>query len=170
MGLLSTAADAAVVLFSLAVAAAAPLIDAQAVLPRRLFPAPLVGLHRWYATEFGDYLAAEPPGFFRGLVWLELLLHWPLSVATLYGVLARRPWAGATALAAGVSVVTAMSAVLGEFLVSGRATHKLLQIHCSSARTGRVVFAGQSNQAIRYLHEGSSTSTMLSLMIAGTPN
>jgi hypothetical protein len=108
MGLLSTAADAAVVLFSLAVAAAAPLIDAQAVLPRRLFPAPLVGLHRWYATEFGDYLAAEPPGFFRGLVWLELLLHWPLSVATLYGVLARRPWAGATALAAGVSVVTAM--------------------------------------------------------------
>ncbi|EAZ03752.1 hypothetical protein OsI_25881 [Oryza sativa Indica Group] len=108
MGLLSTAADAAVVLFSLAVAAAAPLIDAQAVLPRRLFPAPHVRLHRWYATEFGDYLAAEPPGFFRGLVWLELVLHWPLSVATLYGVLARRPWAGATALAAGVSVVTAM--------------------------------------------------------------
>ncbi|BAT01353.1 uncharacterized protein [Oryza sativa Japonica Group] len=150
MGLLSTAADAAVVLFSLAVAAAAPLIDAQAVLPRRLFPAPLVGLHRWYATEFGDYLAAEPPGFFRGLVWLELLLHWPLSVATLYGVLARRPWAGATALAAGVSVVTAMSAVLGEFLVSGRATHKLLQMYVPfavlaviAALRGLVVWSSQ---------------------------
>jgi hypothetical protein len=97
-----------VVLFSLTVAVAAPLIDAQSVLPRHLFPAPLVSLKRWYAREFGDYLVARPPGFLRGLVWLELAFLWPLALATLYGILARRRWAATTSLIAGVSTLTSM--------------------------------------------------------------
>ncbi|KAF0907790.1 hypothetical protein E2562_020864 [Oryza meyeriana var. granulata] len=129
MGFFSAAADAAVVLFSLTVAVAAPLIDAQSVLPRHLFPAPLVSLKRWYALEFGDYLMAHPPGFLRGLVWLELAFLWPLAVATLYGVLARRRWVATTSLISGVSTLTSMSAILGEILGSKKATPKLLQMY-----------------------------------------
>ncbi|KAG8080678.1 hypothetical protein GUJ93_ZPchr0007g3971 [Zizania palustris] len=116
MGVVSAAADAAVVLFSLTIAVAAPLIDAQSVLPRHFFPAPLVALKRWYADEFGDYLVARPPGFLRGLVWLELAFLWPLSVATLYGVLARRRWAATTSLVAGVSTLTSMVTHLSPLL------------------------------------------------------
>uniref|UniRef100_A0A0D9ZB23 EXPERA domain-containing protein n=1 Tax=Oryza glumipatula TaxID=40148 RepID=A0A0D9ZB23_9ORYZ len=72
MGFVTAAADAVVALLSLTMAVAAPLFDAQVVLPRGLYPAPLVGIHRWFAAEFGHYLVADPPPFFRGLVWLDL--------------------------------------------------------------------------------------------------
>lgn len=129
MGVVSAVADAVVVLFSLTIAVAAPLIDAQSVLPHTLYPAPLRDLKRWYADEFGDYLMAQPPGFLRGLVWFELAFLWPLAVANLYGVLARRRWAATTSLIAGVSTLTSMSAILGEILGSGIATDKLLQMY-----------------------------------------
>nr|CAD1819248.1 unnamed protein product [Ananas comosus var. bracteatus] len=61
MGLISRVLDAAVVAFSAAVAVAAPLIDAQALVPARLVPAPVAELRRRYAAEFGDYLVAELP-------------------------------------------------------------------------------------------------------------
>ncbi|KAJ1288329.1 hypothetical protein BS78_02G080900 [Paspalum vaginatum] len=133
MGVVSAAADLAVAVFSLTIAVAAPLIDAQSVLPPGLHPAALVELKRWYAAEFGDYLVARPPGFFRGLVWLELAFHWPLAVATLYGLIARRRWVATTSLMAGVSTLTSMSAVFGEMLGSGKATPKLLQMYAPFA-------------------------------------
>ncbi|KAL6639476.1 hypothetical protein ACP70R_023206 [Stipagrostis hirtigluma subsp. patula] len=129
MGFVSAAADAAVALFSLTIAVAAPLIDAQSVVPHGFFPAPLLELKRWYAAEFGDYLVANPPGFLRGLVWLELVFLWPLAVATLYGLLNRRRWVSTASLMAGVSTLTSMSAILGEMIGSGRATPKLLQMY-----------------------------------------
>ncbi|TVU39429.1 hypothetical protein EJB05_12848, partial [Eragrostis curvula] len=129
MGVISAAVDAAVALFSLTIIVAAPLIDAQSVLPHSLFPAQLLDLKRWYAAEFDDYLVARPPGFFRGLVWLELVFHWPLAVANLYGLLTRRRWASTTSLMAGVSTLTSMSAVLGEMFASGKATPKLLLMY-----------------------------------------
>ncbi|XP_062187633.1 uncharacterized protein LOC133890982 [Phragmites australis] len=129
MGIISAAADLAVAFFSLTIAVAAPLIDAQSVLPGSLFPEPLLSLKRWYAAEFGDYLVARPPGFFRGLTLLELAFNWPLAVATLYGLLARRRWVSTTSLMAGVSTLTSMSAILGEMFSSGRATPKLLQMY-----------------------------------------
>ncbi|KAM0854981.1 hypothetical protein ACQ4PT_050073 [Festuca glaucescens] len=129
MGVVSAVADAVVVLFSLTIVVAAPLIDGQSLLPHTLYPAPLRDLKRWYAAEFGDYLMAQPPAFLRGLFWLELAFLWPLAVATLYGVLAKRRWAATTSLMAGVTTLTSMSAILGELLGSGRATPKLLQVY-----------------------------------------
>jgi hypothetical protein len=108
MGVVSAAADALVAVFSLTIAVAAPRIAAQSVLPHTLYPAPLLELKRWYAAEFGDYLVAQPPGFFRGLVCLELAFQWPLAVATLYGILTRRRWAATTSLMAGVATLTSM--------------------------------------------------------------
>lgn len=108
MGFVTAAADAVVALLSLTMAVAAPLFDAQVVLPRGLYAAPLVGIHRWFAAEFGHYLVADPPPFFRGLVWLDLAFLWPVCVANLYGILARRPWSAATSIMAGVYVLTYM--------------------------------------------------------------
>ncbi|EMS49506.1 hypothetical protein TRIUR3_04680 [Triticum urartu] len=129
MGVVSAVADAVVVLFSLIITVAVPLIDAQTVLPPDLYPAPLRDLKRWYAAEFDDYLMAHPPAFLHGLFCLELAFLWPLSVATIYGVLARRRWAATTSLMAGVTTLTSMSAILGEMLGSGKATPKLLQLY-----------------------------------------
>ena len=108
MGVVSAAADLAVAVFSLTIAVAAPMIDAQSVLPPGLHPAPLVELKRWYDAEYGDYLMARPPGFFRGIICLELAFQWPLAVATLYGLLTRRRWVATTSLMAGVSTLTSM--------------------------------------------------------------
>jgi hypothetical protein len=108
MGVVSAVADAVVVLFCLTIVVAAPLIDGQSLLPHTLYPAPLRDLKRWYAAEFGDYLMAQPPAFLRGLFWLELAFLWPLAIATLYGVLAKRRWAATTSLIAGVTTLTSM--------------------------------------------------------------
>jgi len=80
MGVVSAVADLAVAVFSLTIAVAAPLMDAQTVLPPGLHPAPLVELKRWCAAEYGDYLMARSPGFFRGLIWLRFLFFLFCSV------------------------------------------------------------------------------------------
>ena len=108
MGVVSVVTDLAVAVFSLTIAVAAPLMDAQTVLPPGLHPAPLVELKRWYDAEYGDYLMARPPGFFRGIICLELAFQWPLAVATLYGILTRRRWVATTSLMTGVSTLTSM--------------------------------------------------------------
>uniref|UniRef100_A0A0E0KGT6 EXPERA domain-containing protein n=1 Tax=Oryza punctata TaxID=4537 RepID=A0A0E0KGT6_ORYPU len=128
MGFVSAAADAVVALLSLTMAVAALLFDSQVVLPRGLYPASLVDIQRWFVAEFGHYLVADPPHFFRGLVWLDLAF-WPVCVANLYGILARRPWAAATSIMAGVYMLTYMSAIFGEMLGSGRTTPKLIQLY-----------------------------------------
>ncbi|PUZ69338.1 hypothetical protein GQ55_2G099600 [Panicum hallii var. hallii] len=112
MAVVSAAVDAVVALFSLTMAVAAPLFDSQVVLPANLYPAPLVGIFRWFVAEFGHYVVADPPPFFRGL-----------------GILARRRWSAATSLMAGVHMLTYLSAMFGEMLGSGRATRKLLQLY-----------------------------------------
>ncbi|RCV18851.1 hypothetical protein SEVIR_3G350700v4 [Setaria viridis] len=129
MAVVSKAADAVAALFSLLIAVAAPLFDSQVVLSRRLYPAPLVNVYRWFAAEVDHYLVADPPPFFRGLVWLALAFLWPVCVANLYGVLARRRWAATTSLMAGVFMLTYLSAMFGEMLGSGRATPKLVQFY-----------------------------------------
>ena len=106
MAVVTVAVDAVVALFSLTMAVAVPLFDSQVVLPPGLYPAPLVGIFRWFIAEFGHYVVADPPPFFRSLVWLDLAFLWPVSVANLYGILARRRWSAATSLMAGVYMLT----------------------------------------------------------------
>lgn len=108
-------ADAAVALFSLVIAVAPPLIDAQVVLPRRLFPAPLVRVFQWFVDEFDHYLLAGPPPFLHGFVWLALTFLWPVCIANLYRILARRRrrWvAAATTLMAGVTMLTYLVSIV----------------------------------------------------------
>ncbi|XP_010923967.2 uncharacterized protein [Elaeis guineensis] len=129
MGLISGLVDAVVVLFSAVLAVAVPLIDAQTVLPGSLFPAPLVELKKWYSEAYGDYLMAEKPHFFVGIVWVEIAFLWPLSLANIYGILARRPWAATTSLMAGVSAATSMATLMAELMLSGKASDRLIQMY-----------------------------------------
>jgi len=100
-------ADAAVALFSLVIAVAAPLIDSQGVLPRHLYPAPLVRAFQGFVDEFDHYLFAAPPPFLHGFIWLALTFLWPVCIANLYGILVRRRWvAAATTLMVGVTMLT----------------------------------------------------------------
>uniref|UniRef100_A0ACD5UM18 Uncharacterized protein n=1 Tax=Avena sativa TaxID=4498 RepID=A0ACD5UM18_AVESA len=129
MGAMSATADGVVALFSLIMAVAAPLFDSQIVLARRFYPAPLVEIHQWFIAEFDDYLVADPPPSFIGLVWLDLIFLWPVCVANLYGILTRRRWSATTSLIAGVYMITYLSAILGDMLGSGKATARLLQLY-----------------------------------------
>ncbi|GJM95458.1 hypothetical protein PR202_ga12196 [Eleusine coracana subsp. coracana] len=130
MAIISKAVDVVWVLSSLTFAVVAPLFDSQVVLPRALYPTPLVRVHRWFVTEFDHYLVADPPPFFRGLVWLALAFLWPVCIANIYAVITRRHrWIANTSLMAGVFFLTYLSAMLGEMLGSGRATPKLVRFY-----------------------------------------
>lgn len=108
MGVVLKLVDAILFLFFLLIAVVAPLIDAQTCLPLSYFPDFLLQIKAWYTNEYGDYLVAEKPHFFVGLVWLELLFQWPLSLLNLYAMLSAKPWFNITCLIYGVSVSTSM--------------------------------------------------------------
>ncbi|XP_062106138.1 uncharacterized protein LOC133817590 [Humulus lupulus] len=129
MGVLVKAIDAILFLFFVIIAVAAPLIDAQTCLPASLIPDLLVELTSWYSREFGDYLVAERPHFFAGLLWLEFLFQWPLALINLYGILGAKSWFNTTCLMYGVSASTALAAILSEMIGSGKASDKLIMLH-----------------------------------------
>lgn len=95
-------------MFFLVIATGAPLLDSQTIFPSNIFPEVLVQLKTWYTNEYGDYLFSEKPHFFIGLVWLHLFFAWPLSVLSLYGIVARKSWLPTTCLLYGVSTLTSM--------------------------------------------------------------
>ncbi|XP_047938996.1 sigma intracellular receptor 2-like [Salvia hispanica] len=129
MGFLCNVVDAVLFVFFLIIAAAAPLLDAQSCLPRRLFPPLLLELKRWYTEEHGDYLISESPHFFVGLVWVELVFQWPLALASLYAIAAGKSWLNTTCLLYGASTLTSMVAVLAELKRSNRASDKLIDMY-----------------------------------------
>ncbi|KAF7805805.1 transmembrane protein 97-like [Senna tora] len=129
MGFVVKLVDATLFLFFLIIAAAAPLLDAQTLVPHTYFPHFLLRLKAWYTAHYGDYLVAEKPHFFVGLVWFELLFQWPLVLFNLYGVLTAKPWFPTTCLIYGVSVSTSMAAILSEMLGSKRASDRLLMMY-----------------------------------------
>ncbi|EXC23120.1 hypothetical protein L484_018251 [Morus notabilis] len=108
MGALVKLIDVILFVFFVVIVLGAPLLDAQACLPESLFPDFLVELNAWYAHKFGDYLVAEKPHFFVGLVWLELFFQWPLAVLNLYGIWAAKSWLSTTCLIYGASVLTSL--------------------------------------------------------------
>ncbi|XP_020577405.1 uncharacterized protein LOC110036064 [Phalaenopsis equestris] len=130
MGFVSGAVDSIILLFSAVLLLAVPLIDAQSCFPAWFFHPALLDLRRWYIDEFGDYLLKEKPHFLIGLTWIEIVFIWPLSIANVYGILARRPWVATTSLMVGVSIATSMAAVMAELLGSDKSPDKLLQMYC----------------------------------------
>ncbi|KAK6919374.1 hypothetical protein RJ641_015278 [Dillenia turbinata] len=129
MGVSGKLLDAILVIFFLVIAVGAPLIDSQTCFPSHIFPGYLVDLHAWYCREYGDYLLVEKPDFFVGLVWLELLFQWPLSLINIFGILGGKSWVGTTCLIYGVSVMTSMAAIMAEMIGSGKASEKLLKMY-----------------------------------------
>jgi hypothetical protein len=108
MGVLLKLVDFTLFLFFLLITIVAPLIDAQTCLPISYFPEILVNVKTWYTNEYGDYLVADKPHFFVGLVWLELLFQWPLAVLNVYAILSSKGWFNTTCLIYGVSLSTSM--------------------------------------------------------------
>uniref|UniRef100_A0A803QJW5 EXPERA domain-containing protein n=1 Tax=Cannabis sativa TaxID=3483 RepID=A0A803QJW5_CANSA len=129
MGVLVKVTDAILFVFFVIIALAAPLIDAQTCLPTSLIPDFLVELTSWYSREFGDYLVAERPHFYVGLLWLEFLFQWPLALINLYGILSAKSWFNTTCLIYGVSASTALAAILSEMIGSNKASDKLIMLH-----------------------------------------
>ncbi|KAK4577296.1 hypothetical protein RGQ29_027710 [Quercus rubra] len=129
MGALLKLIDAVLFVFFMVIALAAPLIDAQTCLPLSLFPDLLLDLKNWYAREYGDYLVAEKPDFFVGIVWLELFFQWPLALLNLYAILAQKPWFNTTCLIYGASCLTSMVTILSELIGSHKASDKLLMMY-----------------------------------------
>ncbi|KAL3848966.1 hypothetical protein ACJIZ3_010848 [Penstemon smallii] len=129
MGALLKLIDAALFIYFLFISIVAPLIDGQTCLPKHLYPSPVVELKTWYTNEYNDYLVSEKPHFFVGLVWLELLLQWPLSVASAYAIATGKSWLNTTCLMYGVSAFTSMVAILSELTLSTRASDQLLMMY-----------------------------------------
>ncbi|CAA7394441.1 unnamed protein product [Spirodela intermedia] len=120
--------------FFLLLSVSAPLMDSQSCLPPHLVPQVLSDLRRRYAAEFGDYLISESPSFFLGLLWVELLFVWPVSIAAAYAIVTGgRRWLPKACLMAGVSVATSMAAIMAEIVNSGRGSTKLLQMYAPFA-------------------------------------
>ncbi|KAL0697324.1 hypothetical protein Bca4012_053446 [Brassica carinata] len=129
MGAFGKLIDAILFLFFTLMVFIPPLFDAQTVLPKEIYPKVLTDLNRNYIADFGDYLLAEEPHFLVGLIWHELIFLWPLAIANVYAILAGKSWFGTTCLLYGASVVTSMSAVLGEMIGSGKASETLLMLY-----------------------------------------
>lgn len=108
MGALLKLFDSILLVSFLVHALAPPLIGAQLLLPRALFPDLLIDFRNHYITQSGDYLMAEAPHFFIGLLWLELLLQWPLTLLNLYAISTAKSWLHTTCLIYGVSLFSAM--------------------------------------------------------------
>ncbi|CAI9090286.1 OLC1v1025032C3 [Oldenlandia corymbosa var. corymbosa] len=129
MAVLTKLVDAVLFLSFLTIAIAAPLIDSQTILPLHLYPTILVDLKSWYTNEFSDFLVAEKPHFFVGLIWLELLFQWPLALLCLYGLTTSKSWYSTTCLMYGSSVLTSMVAILAEIILSKKASDVLLKLY-----------------------------------------
>ncbi|KAK6784978.1 hypothetical protein AABB24_033077 [Solanum stoloniferum] len=129
MGAFVKLLDLLLFVYFLLIAIVAPLFDGQVALPKHIFPPVLVDLKTWYTQQYGDYLVSEKPHFFVGLIWLELLFAWPLSVLSLYAIAAGKSWIKTTSLMYGVSTLTAMVAILSEMKNSERASDKLLMVY-----------------------------------------
>ncbi|XP_071700653.1 uncharacterized protein [Rutidosis leptorrhynchoides] len=80
--------DAILLIYFIVIAFAVPLLDAQTILPSSIFPEILISFKNWFTYDFDNYLLSEKPRFFIGIAWLELLFAWPLSIASIYAILA----------------------------------------------------------------------------------
>ncbi|KAK3230755.1 hypothetical protein Dsin_002636 [Dipteronia sinensis] len=88
----------------------------------------------------GDYLFAEKPYFFIGVVWLELLFLSPFSIVNIFGILCSRPWFNTTCLIYDISIATPITTLLGELMGSRKASEKLIMMYSPSMGLGVLAF------------------------------
>ncbi|KAF9587789.1 hypothetical protein IFM89_005664 [Coptis chinensis] len=121
--------DAVLFIYFLFMAISTMLFHSDIFLPSHFFPNFLMEAKSWYLREYEDYLFIEKPHFLVGLVGVELLVQWPLSVANVYAIIAKKYWYSTTCLIQGVSTFTSMAAILLELIGSKKASNKLLMIY-----------------------------------------
>ncbi|KAL3856443.1 hypothetical protein ACJMK2_011200 [Sinanodonta woodiana] len=59
-------------------------IDAQAVLPKWIYPDQLLSMMEWYTKELRDPMMADPPSWFRSFCLCELFLQLPFFFPAAY--------------------------------------------------------------------------------------
>lgn len=64
------------------------LFESQPLLPATLVPKQVRELTQSYVKFSGDYLVATQPPFFKGLVYMEVLLQLPLLILNCYAFIA----------------------------------------------------------------------------------
>ncbi|KAL4647182.1 transmembrane protein 97 [Arapaima gigas] len=62
-------------------------IDLQALLPGQIFPQPLKDLVQWYTAEAKDHMMADPPVWFKSIIFCEFLLQMPFFPIAAYAFL-----------------------------------------------------------------------------------
>eukprot|EP01018_Ginkgo_biloba_P009844 Gb_12134 [translate_table: standard] len=107
----------------------APLLDAHLLLPPQVFAKLLRDLLDSIIREYGDYLLRDKPPFFVGLVWVEILVQWPLVIANIYGILTGKRWVRSTCFIFGVSTATSMAPVLADIYAMGEAGKQLMPVY-----------------------------------------
>ncbi|XWS69530.1 hypothetical protein CRYUN_Cryun04dG0186900 [Craigia yunnanensis] len=129
MGALCKVVDVILLLTFLTILVVSPVLDAQIYLPESMFPNVLIRLYKWYSIEHQDYLLVDKPHFFTALMKLELVFQWPLALLNIYGLLTSKPWFNTTCIIFGASVITSMTAILGEMIGSEKASDKLVMMY-----------------------------------------
>ncbi|KJE93306.1 hypothetical protein CAOG_009746 [Capsaspora owczarzaki ATCC 30864] len=102
------------------------LIDFQAILPRDWFPKFALDATAWYTEAFGDYLLANPPQWYKSFIWIELIFQLPFFFVAFYGILTRKAWIRSPLLIYGAHVVTTVTAIVYEAVMSGKLTQAQL--------------------------------------------
>lgn len=104
------------------------LIDAQAALPRALFPRFAIALYDWHVETHQDVLLANPPVWFRSFIICELLFQLPLflyAIRVLYGCVdlaVLPPLAQRLFVAYGAHVATTLVPILSTIYTSSLLT------------------------------------------------
>ncbi|KAB8292533.1 hypothetical protein EYC80_008243 [Monilinia laxa] len=67
------------------------LMDLQALYPPSLTPSFLTSIKNFYITTYNDQFFISPPIYFQLFIWLELLVHVPVSFWAIGGLLRDSP-------------------------------------------------------------------------------
>lgn len=102
----------ALVAFLVSHVLATVIVDSQSVVPRRLYPRPVVELLDWYIDSFGDHLVRDNPSWFVSLVYCELLVQLPFFLVGIYAFTAGKNWIRIPAVCYGIHAATTLVPIM----------------------------------------------------------
>jgi hypothetical protein len=102
------------------------LFESQPLLPATLVPKQVRDLTQSYVKFSGDYLVATQPPFFKGLVYMEVLLQLPLLILNCYAFIAGKDWGRITGIIYSSHVATTMFPIFADILAKNIPTQNLL--------------------------------------------
>ena len=94
------------------------------MLPHEWYPQALLKVVDDYASTLGDDLVRGVPAWFRGLVWLELVIQIPLSIFLLWLYHSKTSWLRPTVFVYAAHVLTTMVPIFSHFNDNLQAPHK----------------------------------------------